>query len=93
MHPTHYLTRKQASQFLRERGLPCSAASLAKMAPSDSGPPMVRWGGRRVLYKTDALERWAASRLVPSLTRSHQIENNEEPPRAPTLTAFAEETA
>jgi hypothetical protein len=87
MHPTRYFTRRQASEHLRERGLPCTAASLAKMALNYSGPPMVRWGRRRVLYETGALERWAASRLV-----THQINNNDEP-GAPTRSAIAEETA
>jgi hypothetical protein len=92
MHIKKYLTRKQASEHLRGRGLPCATASLAKMDPID-GPPIVRWGRRRVLYEIDALERWASSRLATSFAREHETSKVEELPHAPKLSTTAEESA
>jgi hypothetical protein len=92
MHIKKYLTRKQASEHLRGRGLPCGTASLAKMALIGSGPPIVRWGRRRVLYETEALESWASGRLATSFAREHEIKNVEEPSHALKLSTAAEES-
>lgn len=62
MHPHDYITRKEASDFLKERGLPVAPTTLAKYASLGGGPPMHHFG-RRVLYNPATLLDWANSKL------------------------------
>jgi hypothetical protein len=49
--------------YLGTCGIKCSAATLAKFASVGGGPEMVKFGGR-VLYTTDALDRWISQRAI-----------------------------
>jgi hypothetical protein len=60
---TQFKSRTEASAYLGTRGIKCSAATLAKFASVGGGPEMVKFGGR-VLYTTDALDRWIAHRAI-----------------------------
>lgn len=60
---TQFKTRAEASQYLGTCGIRCSAATLAKFASVGGGPEMVKFGGR-VLYTTDALDRWITQRAI-----------------------------
>ena len=48
-----WLTRKEAAAFLR-----LSPATLANWASMDAGPPYMRLGGGRTLYRQEAIESW-----------------------------------
>jgi hypothetical protein len=62
------LTRRQAAEFLGERGYPIRFSTLAKLsAPSrGEGPPVDCWFGRRPLYRPNALIDWADARCRPA---------------------------
>jgi hypothetical protein len=66
MHPKEFLTRREASEHLKSRGLPCAVATLAKLATVGGGPQMIKFGTRRVLYRPSALDAWAAAKLAPA---------------------------
>ncbi|KAB1072074.1 helix-turn-helix domain-containing protein [Methylobacterium soli] len=58
------LTRTQAAQ---RTGI--APATLAKLAISGGGPPMIKLG-RSVRYRSSDLEQWLASRIVASTTEA-----------------------
>ena len=62
MNQPHYLSRKQASAHLAERGLPVAAATLAKLAVVGGGPEFHKFG-RFPRYTPEALDAWAATKL------------------------------
>ncbi len=57
-----YLTRKEAAEFLTERGMPISWRSLGKFATRGGGPTY-RIFGFRALYRPDDLLEWAEGRM------------------------------
>jgi hypothetical protein len=63
MHPKEFLNRREASEYLKNRGLPGAVATLAKLACVGGGPVMHRFGARRVLYLPADLDAWAESKL------------------------------
>ena len=65
MSQTEYLTRKEASAYLRERRLKVSDATLATMASRGGGPAFVKFG-QRALYTAQWLDEWVESRLQPA---------------------------
>jgi len=70
-----YLSRKNASELLRNHGFDVSPATLAKMAcghSSDAGPPMYRFG-RFPLYDEEETLNWARSRVIRAKgSQTHQ---------------------
>jgi len=61
------LTRKQAAQYLRDRGFWISYRYLEKLSlPScGQGPPIDCWWGQRALYRHGDLMAWAEARCRP----------------------------
>src|SRR5262249_59760860 len=57
------LGRKDAAQFLTERGYKTAAATLAKLACIGGGPPFESFG-RRPLYREADLLAWAQARTT-----------------------------
>jgi hypothetical protein len=64
-----FLNRREAANFLRERGLPVSPATLATAVTRGNGPPFCRFGHRAV-YRERELIEWAESRLQPAGRRT-----------------------
>jgi len=57
------LTRQEASRYLFERwGVRRAAATLAKRAVIGGGPVFEK-EGRRAVYRTENLDKWAQGRL------------------------------
>jgi hypothetical protein len=57
-----YLKRPEAANYLRERGLPITKATLQKLATVGGGPEYELFG-IYALYKTASLDAWAAAKL------------------------------
>jgi hypothetical protein len=64
MPQKEYLNRREAAEYLRARGIPCSPATLAKLACVGGGPQLCRFGNARVLYRPGDLDGWANARLT-----------------------------
>jgi len=62
MGPEQYKRRREAAEYIRERGIPISASTLAKYACLGGGPEM-RYFGRIPLYEIAALDAWVAHRM------------------------------
>lgn len=56
------LTRREASQFLKERGYPVAWTTLQKLACIGGGPEYQRFGNR-TLYTPERLIDWAEAKL------------------------------
>jgi hypothetical protein len=61
--PERLLGRKEAAQFLTERGYRTAPATLAKLACIGGGPPFESFG-RRPLYRAADLLAWAQARTT-----------------------------
>ena len=62
-----WMNRKQAANYLTERGCPISAGHLANLAKNDNsgkGPPYTRFRWRSVSYSKDDLDAWIARESV-----------------------------
>jgi hypothetical protein len=61
------LTRTQAAQFLKSRGLPITKRYFEKLSvPSGGrGPRVDRWFGNRALYRPEDVLAWAEGRCKP----------------------------
>jgi hypothetical protein len=57
-----YFDRKKAAEYVRDQGLPCAPATLAKMATVGGGP-VFRKFSRSVVYTQDDLDEWILKRL------------------------------
>jgi hypothetical protein len=57
-----YLNRKQATTYLRERGIPCGDNFLAHQAVDGTGPEF-RYSGKHPVYTEAALDEWIEARL------------------------------
>jgi hypothetical protein len=75
-----YLTRRRASEYIEDRGLPCKASTLAKWASTGGGPPYRRFGGKRVVYSTPDLDRWIEERLRDPHTGEIKTCDRRQPP-------------
>ncbi|ATQ67350.1 MULTISPECIES: hypothetical protein [Methylosinus] len=65
MHPTQYLRRKQAGEYLKTRYGFGSEKSLAKLATVGGGPAFHK-AGVACLYEPAALDDWARSKIGPA---------------------------
>lgn len=63
---TKFLTRKEAAEYLNNKGLPIAPATLAKKACSGDGPAHHLFG-RQALYLAQELDVWASRRLGVAL--------------------------
>jgi hypothetical protein len=62
----HYLRRREAAKYVRERwGIPCAARTLAKIACISSDGPEMHYAGRIPLYTIEALDTWASNKIGP----------------------------
>lgn len=66
---TKYFNRREASEYIREQGLPCAPATLAKMATVGGGP-IYRKFSRNVVYTREDLDAWILSRLSAPKTNT-----------------------
>lgn len=58
----NYKNRKEAAGHVRERGLPCSHTTLAKLATLGGGPAFHKFG-RNAVYTTEDLDAWIEGKL------------------------------
>jgi len=60
--PDRYLSRQEASDYLKARGLHIAVSTLSKMVSTHEGPAVCRWG-RTPLYLAQDLDRWIEQRI------------------------------
>lgn len=60
-----YLSRKEASEYLKALGLPVAVRTLAKWAVHGEGPQFCRFNGRTVRYPRESLESWINEKVGP----------------------------
>lgn len=63
----HYLSRAEAAEYVRGRGLPCTRLTLQKLATVGGGPTYRRFGHRAVYTPAD-LDGWIAQKLSAPLS-------------------------
>ena len=63
------LTRKNAAEYLSQKGIRSSNASLARAAMGGDGPQYVLIG-RTAYYKTEWLDQWLEAQMLP---HSHSL--------------------
>jgi hypothetical protein len=63
MHPSQYLRRKQAGEYLKTRYGFGAAKTLAKLAVVGGGPEIYYAGPRTPLYTEEKLDAWAQSKI------------------------------
>ncbi|MCK5296017.1 MAG: DNA-binding protein [Alphaproteobacteria bacterium] len=72
-----YLTRKEAAEYLTNKGFPISPKTLAKYATVGGSPEYRRFGNRRVVYAVTALDEWAKNKLsAPRFNTSQELTVN-----------------
>ena len=59
MEVQEMFNRRQAAAYLRGKGYPIAAATLASWAVYGKGPKFARFG-RTPLYRRDELDRWSS---------------------------------
>jgi hypothetical protein len=69
-----FLDRREAADYLSDRGLKTSWKTLQKKATTGGGPPYRIWGNRAV-YEPRSLDRWADSKLSAPRNNTSEIEN------------------
>ena len=57
-----FRTRKEATAYIRGKGIPCGSTRLAKLAVDGSGPQF-RYVGKYPLYTEQDLDEWIEARL------------------------------
>ena len=62
MQEHYYLSRREAAEYLTQRGLKFSSNTLMKIATTGGGPRYARWGNRAVYLQAD-LDSWVAGKL------------------------------
>jgi hypothetical protein len=72
MNSGRFLRRREAAQYLHERGIPCGAKSLAKLAVIGGGPVFRRMG-RIPLYEVEELDRWIEAQLSPPVASTTEL--------------------
>lgn len=73
MDANKYLSRAEAADYLRNRGLPVAHQTLAKLVTTGGGPRFVRFG-RKPFYTSLSLEAWVASRLSSEVRSTSELE-------------------
>jgi hypothetical protein len=72
MHPTQYLRRKDAAEYLKSRYGFGSVSTLAKLAVFGGGPEF-RKAGAMVLYEQSALDAWARARISGPIASTSEL--------------------
>jgi hypothetical protein len=72
MNSKRFLRRREAAQYLQERGIPCAARTLAKLAVVGGGP-VFRRIGRIPLYEVEELDRWIEAQLSPPVASTTEL--------------------
>lgn len=67
-----YLSRPEAAAYVRAKGLPCTKATLQKLATVGGGPAYQRFGHRAV-YRTADLDAWIESKLTTPCSASNVL--------------------
>ena len=62
MSTKEFLSRQEAVKYIKSRGLPCSVATLNKLACVGGGP-VINYFGRLPRYKPADLDAWMSSKL------------------------------
>lgn len=57
-----YLDRKEAAEYLRAQGIPCTGNSLQKFASTGGGPTYAIFG-RKALYTREWLDAWREEKM------------------------------
>ena len=70
---TQYRTRSEAAEYLTDRGLPVSKATLQKMATTGGGP-VYQIFGNRALYTEANLDAWADQKLSAPRRSTSDVE-------------------
>jgi len=72
------LTRIDAADYLRERGVRSSHTTLARLAMGGKGPKYTLIG-RKAYYKPEWLDEWLESQITPhSHSLAHMLQNKED---------------
>jgi hypothetical protein len=72
MDSRRFLRRREAAQYLQQRGIPCAAKTLAKLAVIGGGPAF-RCIGRIPLYEVEELERWIEAKISPPVASTTEL--------------------
>jgi hypothetical protein len=83
---TMFLSRKEASLYLKAKGLPVAASTLAKYFTIGGGPKVQHFG-RKPLYDETELDEWAKKKLTAPRGSSSERTVAQEQERGPTKTA------
>ena len=66
-----YLSRDEAAEYVRARGLPCAKLTLQKYASVGGGPAFQKFGSR-VVYTPAGLDDWIKRKLTKPITSTSQ---------------------
>lgn len=70
-----FLNREKSAAYVRDKGLPCTKATLAKLACVGGGPTFYKFG-RNVVYLPFDLRNWITARLSgPKTSTSDQADS------------------
>lgn len=67
-----YLSFNEGLEFINEKGLSISESTLYKLT-SEKKIPFQRWGGRKIVFVRNELDKWASERLQG---KRNEITNN-----------------
>ena len=74
-----FLNREKSAAYVRDKGLPCTKATLAKLACIGGGPKFRKFG-RNVVYTAPDLHAWIEARLTdPVAHTSDRVPPNGKP--------------
>jgi hypothetical protein len=59
-----YLTRRGASKYLNEKGVPVKVSTINKSRMDGGGPEPDLYYGRQELFLPETVERWAQQHLL-----------------------------
>lgn len=71
MEQVTYCDRHSAARYIQNRGFPCAASTLRKLACIGGGPAFRKFG-RRVVYSTADLDSWIDGRLSKPLSSTSE---------------------
>ena len=72
IEPKKYLSRGEAAQYVKEKGLPLSKNTLQKYATVGGGPKFFKFG-RRAVYCREDLNKWISDKLGKSVASTSEI--------------------
>ena len=72
IEPKKYLSRREAAQYVEEKGLPLSKNTLQKYATVGGGPKFFKFG-RRAVYCREDLNTWISDKLGQSVSSTSEL--------------------